>query len=39
MKDPSKFGAIIGAMINKAYDDAGKIACMDAQAKKVIIKS
>ena len=30
MKNPSKFGAIIGAMVNKAYDD---------QAKKIIIKS
>jgi hypothetical protein len=39
IKDPAKFGSLIGTMINKAYDDAGKIACMDAQAKKVIIKS
>jgi hypothetical protein len=39
MKNPSKFGAIIGAMVNKAYDDKGKAEYIDAQAKKIIIKS
>ena len=39
MKDPTKFGAIIGAMVDKAYDDKGKAAFVAAAGKKIIIAS
>ena len=39
MKDPSKFGAIIGAMVNKAYDDKGKGQFVASAGEKIIIKS
>ena len=39
MKDPTKFGAIIGAMVDKAYDNEGKAAFVASAGKKIIIKS
>ena len=39
MKDPTKFGAIIGAMVDKAYDDKGKAEFVASAGKKIIIKS
>jgi len=39
MKDPVKFGAIIGTMVNKAYDDKGKAAFVAAAGEKIIIAS
>jgi len=37
MKDPVKFGSIIGTMVNKAYDDKGKAAFVAAAGEKIII--
>jgi len=39
MKDPVKFGAIIGTMVEKAYDNEGKAAFVAAAGKKIIIAS
>lgn len=39
MKDPTKFGSIIGAMVNKTYDDKGKGLFIAAAGKKIVIKS
>jgi len=39
MKDPKKFGSIIGAMVNKAYDDKGKALFITSAGEKIIIKS
>ena len=39
MKDPVKFGAIIGTMVDKAYDNEGKAAFVASAGKKIIIKS
>ena len=37
MKDPKKFGSIIGAMVDKAYDNEGKAAFVAAAGEKIII--
>ena len=39
MKDPKKFGSIIGAMVDKAYDNEGKAAFVASAGEKIIIKS
>ncbi len=39
MKDPTKFGSIIGAMVNKTYDDKGKGQFVAAAGKKIVIKT
>jgi len=39
MKDPKKFGSIIGAMVDKAYDNEGKAAFVAAAGEKIIIAS
>ena len=39
MKDPVKFGSIIGEMVDKAYCDEGKAAFVAAAGKKIIIAS
>ena len=39
MKDPKKFGAIIGTMVNDAYNDEGKGQFVAAAGKKIVIKT